>query len=162
MKIERLSQPGVILFTPDVYKDDRGYFTETFNGHYGFEAKQGNQSFSKKGTIRGLHYQYPAVCKLIWVSSGRILDVALNLKTGEHITVELSADTHQRLLVPAGYAHGFQALEDCVAHYLMDDVYNANNDNGLTPLKIAWPVSPFIISDKDRNAPAYEDIFGDN
>jgi len=154
MRIERLGQPGVLLFTPDVYKDHRGYFTETYNQHYGFEAKQGNQSWSKKGTVRGLHYQVPGVTKLVWVSSGKILDVAFNLTTGEYVTAELDDKQHQRLIVPAGYAHGFQALEDSTVHYLMDGFYDPQADYGINPDAVAWPLNQYL-SDKDRNAPQF-------
>lgn len=153
MKIERLNQPGVLLFTPDVYEDERGYFTETFNPHYGFKAVQANQSFSRQGVVRGLHFQKPATCKLVWVSSGRILDVAFNLKTGEHISQILDA-SGQKILIPKGYAHGLQALEDSMVHYLMDVPYSPNGDYGIDPLIIEWPLKP-ILSEKDANAPKH-------
>jgi len=155
MRIERLGQPGVVLFTPDVYKDHRGYFTETFNPHFGFKAVQANQSFSRKGTVRGLHFQDPPTAKLVWVSSGAILDVAFNLKTGEYCTQELRAETPQCILIPKGYAHGFQALEDSTVHYLMDVPFSPNGDHGINPSIVKWPVSPMFMSDKDKDAPQF-------
>lgn len=159
MRIERLGQPGVLLFIPDVHKDHRGYFTETFNPHYGFKVIQVNQLFSRKGTVRGLHYQVPATRKLVWVSQGSILDVAFNLATGEYITHKLTAESHECLLVPKGFAHGFQALEDSTVHYLMDVPFAPNGDFGINPSIIKWPVKPIFMSDRDQKAPTYEDKF---
>lgn len=155
MIILKMGLPGVKLYTPDVYSDDRGYFSETFSGHYAFDAKQANMSKSKKGVIRGLHYQEPSVAKLVWVASGSIYDVIYDLRSGKSFGTELTDKAHNQLLCPAGYAHGFQALEDdTIVCYLMDGLYNPMADHATNPLDkgIAWPIKDFIISDKDKYA----------
>jgi dTDP-4-dehydrorhamnose 3,5-epimerase len=157
MKIERTKLPGVMIFTPDVYSDDRGYFTETLNKWQGFKPVQANQSLSKKGVIRGLHYQKDTA-KLVWVAKGSIYDVAVDPETGETVEVELTAENHKQLLVPVNFAHGFQALEDeTVVCYLMDKPYNQRTEGGYNPNYIDWPLEEKTISDKDTNAP---ELFG--
>jgi dTDP-4-dehydrorhamnose 3,5-epimerase len=132
----------------EVRVDERGYFKEVHRGDF----KQANQSFSKKGVVRGLHYQEPQVTKLVWVTSGKIYDVIFNLETGEHTGKILSADNHQSMLVPKGYAHGFQALEDSVVCYLVSEEYNPSGDRGINPSIVDWPLKEQIISKKDREA----------
>ena len=152
MKIERASLYGVEIITPDVYKDDRGYFKETLNQHMRFEPKQSNQSVSKKGVIRGLHSQMGAA-KLVWVAKGSIYDVAF--ADGKWVGVELSADNHKQLYIPSHIYHGFQALEDdTVVCYLMSDYYDSHLEHAYNPLSagIDWPLAEKIISEKDRNA----------
>lgn len=152
MQIHRTEQPGVMIFSPDVYEDGRGYFKETLNKYQDFFPVQANQSVSKKRVVRGLHYQ-DNTAKLVWVAKGSIYDVALNMGTGEYIGVELTADNHEQLLIPAGYAHGFQALEDdTVVCYLMDEYYDPVNEGGYNPEIVSWPLPNPIISYKDKNA----------
>lgn len=153
MKIEKTPIPGVKIFTPDIYEDERGYFSETFNQHYYFKPLQANMSVSKKGVIRGLHYQAGGVEKLVWVAKGSIYDVAFDRDTGKYFSVELSADNHKQLLVPASCAHGFQALEDdTVVCYLQDIPHSDRGDMGINPLIIDWPLGEYTISQKDQNA----------
>lgn len=128
--------------------DKRGYFREVAKG----DIKQINMSFSKKGVVRGLHYQEPAVEKVVWVASGMILDVAFNLETGEVRKKILSGDTDDAFIIPKGWAHGFQALEDSIVCYGMDGLYNPKGDKGINPSIIEWPLKGIIISDKDRKA----------
>lgn len=157
MKIERTRVPGVLIFTPDVYKDDRGYFKETVNPFYQFKPVQGNMSVSHKGVIRGLHFQ-KNTAKLVWVAKGSIYDLALNPETGEWVGETLTADNHKQLLVPANFAHGFQALEDdTIVCYLMDQYYNPKTEGGFNPLvpTIEWPEADFHLSDKDASAAQY-------
>lgn len=152
MLIERTKLPGVIIVTPDVYEDDRGYFKETLNKYMSFIPVQANQSISKKGVIRGLHYQKDTA-KLVWVAKGSIYDVAVDPDTHEHIGVELTADNHKQLLVPANFLHGFQALEDdTVVCYLMNQPYNQKTEGGYNPDLVDWPLKEKIISNKDRDA----------
>lgn len=154
MKIERTRVAGVLLITPDVYSDDRGYFKETLNPHFGFSPQQTNQSSSRKGVIRGMHYQKDAA-KLVWVAKGSIYDVALNPQTGKWVGIKLTADNHQQLLIPENFAHGFQALEDdTVVCYAMSEYYNPDTEGGYNPLTCGfdWPLKDPIISDKDKNA----------
>lgn len=151
MKIERTKLPGVLLITPDVYHDERGFFQELSNRHYDFHPAQANYSVSNKGTIRGLHYQTDGIAKLVSVIQGKIYDVAFNLSTGDWAGFELSP--HQQILVPQGYAHGFQALEDnTVVCYLMDNYFNPHTDAGINPSIVDWPLKKQIISDKDKKA----------
>lgn len=153
MRIERTSVPGVMIYTPDVYEDDRGFFQEISNQHYFFNPQQANMSYSKKGVIRGLHAQ-PHTAKLVWVAKGSILDLAYDPKTNKGVQVELSADNHKQLLVPAGMYHGMQALEDdTIVCYLMSNLYDPVNETALNPSLVDWPIKEAIISDKDRNAP---------
>lgn len=157
MTIEKLKLPGVKIFTPDVYKDERGYFSETFNPHYDFKPYQASMSFSKKGVIRGMHYLAGGVEKLVWVARGSIFDVVLNRETGQWVGEVLSAENHKQLLCPRQYAHGFQALEDgTVVCYLQDIPHNPFGDLGYSPLTagIDWPLKDYIVSDKDKNAPS--------
>jgi len=143
-------KPRVI--EPTVYSDNRGYFKETCKELEGFAPLQANQSKSKKGVIRGLHYQADTA-KLVWVARGSIYDVAVNPETGETVGQTLSADNHKQLYVPANWAHGFQALEkDTVVCYLMDRIYNPASEGGYNPSFIKWPLKKQIISEKDRNA----------
>lgn len=152
MNIRRTKVPGVLHITPDVFEDDRGYFSETLGRHLDFYPVQANMSKSKKGVIRGLHYQ-ESTAKLVWVAKGSIYDVAVDPETGDWVGFELSADNHNQLLVPANYLHGFQALEDdTVVCYLMDRYYDHKTEGGFNPEGIDWPLKEKILSDKDKNA----------
>src|SRR5258708_2161225 len=115
--------PGLLIFEPVVYKDDRGYFFESYNEklflQQGIDIRfvQDNQSFSTYGVIRGLHYQLEPhdQTKLVRVLQGKIFDVAVDLRKGSptygrHLGVELSADNQRQLLIPRGFAHGFSVL----------------------------------------------------
>lgn len=153
MKIERTKLPGVVVFTPDRYSDKRGFFAETANQHYNFTPKQSNMSSSKRGVVRGLHIQ-PNTAKLVWVAEGSIYDVAYDAETDDYVGVELSAENGKQLLVPAGYHHGFQALEEgTVVCYLMDEYYDPKGESGLHPYRIDWPIKEAIVSEKDAKAP---------
>lgn len=153
MNIERTKLPGVVIFTPDVYEDDRGFFMETLNKYMDFNPVQANMSKSKKGVIRGLHHQW-GVAKLVWVAKGSIYDVAYDPDTQQYVGGLLSADNHKQLFIPHTMFHGFQALEDdTIVCYLMDDFYNQKSERGLNPERVKeWPLKEQIISDKDRNA----------
>jgi dTDP-4-dehydrorhamnose 3,5-epimerase len=156
MKIERTKLPGVLLITPDAYYDERGFFQELSNRHYDFHPAQANYSLSKKGVIRGLHYQTDGIAKLVSVLKGKIYDVAFNLSTGDWQGFELSSENRQQLLVPHGYAHGFQSLEDdTMVVYLMDNYFNPQTDAGINPNKVSWPLKKQIVSEKDKNAPEF-------
>lgn len=131
--------------------DDRGYFREVARGNF----KQINQSLSKRGVVRGLHYQIPEVQKTVWVAHGSILDVAFNPATGEVRKRILSADTDDYFVIPKGWAHGFQALEDSVVCYGMDGEYDPDGDYGYSPEIIDWPIKPCLMSEKDKGAPSW-------
>ncbi len=169
---------GLILIEPKLYNDERGYFFESFNlrdfqenvGDINFV--QDNQSFSKKGTLRGLHYQKGeyAQAKLLRVVSGRVLDVAVDLRKdsatyAKHFSVELSGDNHKMLFIPRGFAHGFIVLSDtAIFQYKCDNFYNPNAEAGLIwndpSLSIDWKLreEEIIISQKDRQYPYLYDI----
>jgi dTDP-4-dehydrorhamnose 3,5-epimerase len=164
----------VRLIKPVRFGDDRGFFSETYNKRTFAEAGialefvQDNHSRSARtGTVRGLHFQTApfAQDKLVRVTRGRILDVAVDLRRGSptfgrHVSVELSAADWTQLLVPIGFAHGFCTLEDDTeVLYKVTNYYSAEHDKGLAwddpALGIEWPVDPAdaALSDKDRRQP---------
>src|SRR5574344_2097987 len=126
MTFTRTAIPDVVIIEPKVHGDSRGYFVETFVSNkldeflrYKINFCQDNESKSSKGVLRGLHYQLPphAQTKLVRVISGRVLDVAVDIRKnsptfGQHVAVELSGENKKQLLIPRGFAHGFVVLED--------------------------------------------------
>jgi dTDP-4-dehydrorhamnose 3,5-epimerase len=162
---------GLVEFQPRVFRDDRGYFLETFSMKW-FEPLgikpnfvQDNQSVSKKGVLRGLHFQKPpyAQGKLVRVSSGRALDVAVDLRKdsityGKHVTCVLDAQQQNVFYVPEGFAHGFVALEDDTTFlYKCTDYYQPSAEGGLLwndpELGIDWGVENPLVSIKDEVLP---------
>ena len=164
-----LSIPDVKLFTPRRFSDNRGWFSETWNRKIlDIDFCQDNQSLSLEiGTVRGLHFQRPpfAQAKLVSVLKGRILDVAVDIRTasptfGHHVAVELSADEGNQLFIPQGFAHGFCTLEPTtLVMYKVDDYYAPDADAGIfwadDALLIKWPVEPHQahLSPKDAKLP---------
>ena len=164
---------GLYVFEPIIFEDSRGYFFESFNekvftqqgipGHF----VQDNQSRSGYGVIRGLHYQLEpyAQNKLVRVLSGKILDVAVDIRKGsptygKHFSVELSADNKKQVFIPAGFAHGFSVLsESAEVFYKCDTLYNKESEAGILYndplLNIDWkiPAQKAIISEKDKKNP---------
>ena len=174
LSVEDTAIPAVKIVTPKKFGDHRGFFSETWSRKAFAEAGidldfvQDNQSLSAPvGTLRGLHFQSPpfAQDKLVRVTRGRILDVAVDIRTsspsfGKHVAVELSAQNWKQLLVPVGFAHGFVTLEpDTEVLYKVTAPYAPQNDHGLAfddpALGIDWrlPLSELTLSDKDRNHP---------
>jgi dTDP-4-dehydrorhamnose 3,5-epimerase len=167
--------PGLLLFEPAIYKDDRGYFFESYNEAYfrqqGIDLRfvQDNQSFSRYGVIRGLHYQLEpaAQSKLIRVLQGRILDVALDLRKGsptcgQYMSLELSAENKLQFLIPSGFAHGFSVLsETAEVSYKCDRLYNKETEAGIRyndpAIGIDWqvPADRAIVSAKDLALPLF-------
>lgn len=163
---------GVWVIEPRRYGDARGYFAETyrqdlFEKHIGrVHFVQDNESVSSRGVLRGLHYQAGASsqAKLVRVSQGRVLDVAVDLRRssstfGRHIAVELSADNGRQVFVPRGFAHGFLVLsESAQFQYKVDNVYDPASERSIRyddpQLAIAWPLDGIepLLSDKDRVA----------
>jgi len=160
---------GLLVFEPRVYADKRGSFIESFNqkifneytnSNYSFV--QDNQSVSSKGVLRGLHFQNPPYeqGKLVRVVSGRILDVAVDIRKnsptyGEHFSIELSAENHKLLWVPPGFAHGFVALEDdTILLYKCTEYYNHQSEGVIIwndpDLNINWNVNSILASEKDK------------
>ncbi|NVK49171.1 MAG: dTDP-4-dehydrorhamnose 3,5-epimerase [Cyclobacteriaceae bacterium] len=161
---------GVIEIYPKVFRDERGYFFESFRQDWfqdlgiDIQWKQDNQSFSLKGTIRGLHFQRPpyAQAKLVRVIQGKVLDVVVDLRKdsptyGQSHSVILDADQHNLLYVPTGFAHGFSVLEDAVFLYKCSEYYHFPSEGGIQwddpALQIDWMVADPIISEKDQKWP---------
>ncbi len=174
LSVEDTAIPAVKVVTPRKFGDHRGFFSETWSRKAFAEAGldldfvQDNQSLSSPvGTLRGLHFQSPpfAQDKLVRVTRGRILDVAVDIRAssatfGKHVAVELSAENWKQLLVPIGFAHGFVTLEpDTEVLYKVTAPYAPENDHGLAfddpALGIDWrlPLSGLTLSDKDRKHP---------
>lgn len=146
MKIQKLSIPEVLLIQPSVYLDNRGSFFESFNEKKFHELSgldihfvQDNVSYSKKGVLRGLHFQLPPFqqAKLVQVLKGNVLDVAVDVREdsptyGKYISEELSEENHCQLFIPQGFAHGFLALTDeVIFSYKCDNYYAPNHDSGI-------------------------------
>ncbi len=163
------------LIRSKIFPDERGYFTETYKGtafeSHGIrcEFMQDNQSFSKKGTLRGLHFQKEphAQGKLVRVVKGRIFDVGVDLRKdsdtfGKYISAILSEENMDMLWVPEGFAHGFLALDDSVVLYKATNEYNKDSEAGIIwndpDVGIKWPEEPSEISPKDREWPFLNDL----
>lgn len=177
MKYTQLSLPGVWLVEPKRFGDARGYFMESFKLEE-FQANVGpvnfiqdNESFSSRGVLRGLHFQKGAMsqAKLVRVSRGTVLDVAVDLRSGsptfgQHVAVELSADNALQLFLPRGMAHGFVVLSDVAQfQYKVDNAYAPQSEATLRfddpALGIDWriPASEMLLSEKDlRGMPLSE------
>ena len=163
MQIKTTSFDGLIEIFPDVFADDRGWFyefykEETFKkNHLHYTFVQENQSFSKKGVVRGLHFQHPpyAQAKLVTALTGKVLDVVVDLRPTSKTFKQtyyclLESSKRNMLLVPEGFAHGFSALEDSIFFYKCSNVYNRESEAGIRwddpELKIEWRVENPIIS----------------
>jgi dTDP-4-dehydrorhamnose 3,5-epimerase len=179
LTVHSLAIPDVKLIKIKRISDARGYFSETYVRR-DFAALDINQDFVQDnqsasvlpGTVRGLHFQIPpfAQTKLIRVLSGRIFDVVVDLRRsspsfGNHIAIELSEASGEQVLVPAGFAHGFCALEPhTVILYKVDEIYSAAHDRGVNwgdpTLNIAWPVRPHeaVLSNRDIALPMLNDL----
>jgi len=168
---------GLYLFEPLIFEDERGYFFESYNENVFRQNNisaafiQDNQSFSRYGVIRGLHYQLEpyAQTKLVRVLQGSILDVVIDIRKGsptfgKSLSVELSATNKKQLLIPKGFAHGFSVLsETAEVLYKCDNPYNKESESGIIYndplLKIDWqiPGGKAIISSKDLQLSAFAD-----
>ncbi|WP_316746402.1 dTDP-4-dehydrorhamnose 3,5-epimerase [Pedobacter gandavensis] len=170
----------LLIIEPKVWKDNRGYFYESFNAKTLSEAGinvnfvQDNQSFSQKGTLRGLHAQKApfAQGKLVRVIQGKVLDVAVDIRKdsatyGQHFTIELSGENHRQLWVPPGFLHGFLTLEDqTIFTYKVSNYYDKDSEIGViwndADLNINWSkdiaLEDLLLSDKDLVLPAFKDF----
>jgi len=177
MKFTPTSLPGVILIEPRVYGDERGFFMETWHrrrfAEHGIDQDfvQDNQSRSRRGILRGLHYQIrQPQGKLVRVTAGAVFDVAVDLRRsspcfGQWTGVELSAGNHRMLWVPPGFAHGFLVLSESADFvYKCTDYYAPEHERCLRwddpRIGIEWPLpggAPPLLSEKDRAAPGLED-----
>ncbi len=173
MKVMRTEElPEIIIIEPDVFKDDRGCFLETFQAQRYLENGiperfvQDNVSYSEKGVIRGLHYQLGRPQgKLVWVAQGEVYDVAVDIQKGsptfgKWVGVELSSEQHRQVYIPQGFAHGFCVKsETAIVVYKCTDYYAPKEERGLRwddqLLNIGWPTRNPIVSEKDN---AYETL----
>ena len=179
MLVRPLAIPDVLLLQPDVHEDERGFLSETYNRRdfakagIRVEFLQDNQSLSRRaGTIRGLHYQAPprAQAKLVRVLRGRILDVAVDIRKGsptfgQHVAVELSAESRLQLFIPEGFAHGFCTLEDDTEVFYKLSAHHAPEcEHGIIfddpALSIPWPVKreEAVISARDLSLPPLSEL----
>ena len=176
MKINKTFIEDLLIIEPQLFKDDRGFFYESYNKNnlnkiIKIAFVQDNESKSKKGVIRGLHFQAPPFeqTKLVRCVSGNILDVAVDIRKnsktyGKSFSVELSSENNKQLLVPKGFAHGFQVLsETAIVNYKVDGFYNPDSDSGLIwndkDLSINWSidVKP-ILSVKDLKLMSFREL----
>lgn len=177
MQVKETGIEGLVEIFPAIFKDDRGWFYEFYNEktfhNAGITHKfvQENTSFSKKGVIRGLHFQHApyAQGKLVTVAHGKVLDVVVDLrkesKTFKQVYYcTLDSERRNMLMVPEGFAHGFAALEDAVFSYKCTNFYNKASESGIVwndpQLNIKWPFSNPIVSDKDNILPTLEQLLG--
>lgn len=164
---------GVLILEPRVFGDDRGYFFESFSAasfreHVcSTDFVQDNESFSRYGVVRGLHYQLPpyAQSKLVRVVRGSVLDVAVDIRLGsktfgQHVAVELSESNHRQLFIPRGFAHGFSVLSpEVIFQYKCDNYYAPDSEGAIAwddpELAIDWriPADHVILSEKDKYHP---------
>lgn len=168
---------GLLIYEPMVFEDNRGFFFESFNekifAREGVKSPfvQDNQSRSKYGVIRGLHYQLAphAQSKLVRVLSGKILDVAVDIRKGsptygKHFSIELSAENNKQLFIPQGFAHGFSVLSETAdVLYKCDAFYHKESEGSVRyndpVLQIDWqiPAGKEIVSEKDLQSPLFVD-----
>lgn len=164
---------GIKIITPQIHKDDRGCFFESFNSkdfaNLGLPAKflQDNQVLSKKGTLRGLHYQlkYPQG-KLVRVIQGEVFDVAVDIRIGsptfgKYVGYNLSGENNKIMYIPAGLAHGYVVLsETAIFQYKCTEIYHPEDEYGLIwndkDLNIQWPVKNPILSERDKKLPTIQ------
>jgi dTDP-4-dehydrorhamnose 3,5-epimerase len=178
MYIEQTFIKDLVILTPKIFEDERGYFFEAYNqakfheNGIMYQFVQDNQSFSVRGVIRGLHLQINpfAQAKLVRVLQGEILDVAVDLRKdsatyGHHVSVVLSSENKKQLMVPHGFAHGFSVLSETASVlYKVDQVYNKESERGIRyddpTLAIDWQVLPeeIIVSEKDIILPKFDQI----
>ncbi|MEP3837389.1 MAG: dTDP-4-dehydrorhamnose 3,5-epimerase [Algibacter sp.] len=180
MKVEETYLKGCFVITPKVFKDERGYFLETFNEKVfsketGIQTNfvQDNLSKSSKGVLRGLHFQKgaSAQAKLVQVIVGSVLDVCVDIRKdsptfGKHFSIQLDGLNKKQLYVPRGFAHGFIVLEnDTIFSYKCDNYYNKASESGIIfndkTIGIDWgvPEEEIIVSEKDKNLVTFKNLF---
>ena len=185
MEVIKTGIEGVVVIEPRIFKDERGYFFESFSQRE-FNEKvmpvnfvQDNESFSTYGVLRGLHFQKPPFTqsKLVRVIKGAVLDVAVDIRKGsptfgKHVAVELTGENHRQFFIPRGFAHGFAVLSDEVLfQYKCDHYYAPQSEGGIAwndpDLNIDWriPKDKIILSEKDKIHPIlkeHETVFNYN
>ncbi|MDD3679773.1 MAG: dTDP-4-dehydrorhamnose 3,5-epimerase [Candidatus Shapirobacteria bacterium] len=177
MEFTRFKIDGLILVTPKVFGDDRGFFLETYNkkeftqGGIIVDFVQTNHSRSQIGVLRGLHFQTgtSAQDKLVWVTRGKVFDVAVDLRPKSETFgcwqgLELSEENKQLFFIPKGFAHGFLVLSDWADfQYQVSNFYQPESEKGVIwndpDIGVAWPnVNDLIISEKDQNWPHFAEV----
>ena len=179
MEVLKTEIPGLFIIQPKVFGDLRGYFFESFNARDFFDKTgmdidfvQDNESKSKKGVLRGLHFQKPpfSQSKLVRVVKGRVLDVAVDIRKdsptyGLYHAVELTEENHLQFFIPKGFAHGFSVLSDeAIFQYKCDEFYNPQSEGAIAwndpKLNIDWQLNEdeILLSDKDSNHPFFADF----
>lgn len=176
MELIKTSIDGLLIIKPDVFKDDRGYFYESYNKER--FAKEGltmtfvqdNESKSCKGVLRGLHFQKPpfAQGKLVRVIKGSVMDVAVDLRKdsltyGKWESVVLTEENKLQFWIPEGFAHGFVALEDnTIFNYKCTNVYNKESEGSILwndpDININWNIDNPILSEKDKISPLFKNF----
>ena len=178
MEVIKTDIDGVVIIEPKVFGDERGYFFESFNAAE-FARKVGvntvfvqdNESKSKYGVLRGLHFQKGrfAQSKLVRVVEGRVIDVAVDIRRGsptfgKHVAAELSKENKRQLYIPRGFAHGFAVLsEEAVFQYKCDNLYTPEHEGAIAwndpKIGIDWKIRPedAILSEKDRKHPTLDE-----
>jgi dTDP-4-dehydrorhamnose 3,5-epimerase len=176
MKISKTFIKDLLVIEPQLFKDERGFFYESYNKkkldkNIKIVFVQDNESKSIKGVIRGLHFQAPPFeqTKLVRCVSGNILDVAVDLRTnsktyGKSFSIELSSINNKQLFIPKGFAHGFQVLSnEAIVNYKVDEHYNSDTDSGIIwndkDLSIDWnlDIKP-ILSNKDLKLDLFKNL----
>ena len=178
MEVIKTTIEGVVIIKPRIFGDERGYFFESYNKR-DFTEKVGkvdfvqdNESKSRYGVVRGLHFQKPpfAQSKLVRVIVGKVLDVAVDIRKGsptfgKHVAVELTAENHLQFFMPKGIAHGFAVLsEEAVFQYKCDNFYAPQSEGAIAwndpALAIDWqiPADKVILSEKDKQHPLLSEI----
>ena len=181
MEIIKTDIEGLIIIKPQIFKDSRGYFFESFSQRE-FNEKvtpiqfvQDNESCSSYGVMRGLHFQKPpySQSKLVRCVKGSVLDVAIDIRKGsptygKHVAVELSAENHLQFFIPKGFAHGYAVLsKEAIFQYKCDEFYTPQSEGGIQlmdeSLGINWPIyaDDAILSDKDKKYPKLSEITSD-
>ncbi|WP_166829612.1 dTDP-4-dehydrorhamnose 3,5-epimerase [Thalassoroseus pseudoceratinae] len=175
MEIKSTKLDGVVIIEPKVFGDHRGFFMETWNAkryqESGLNASfvQDNLSYSRRGILRGLHYQNPNTQgKLVSVLEGEVYDVAVDVRAGsktfgEWVGVTLSAENKRQFYVPPGFAHGFCVTSEMALFvYKCTDFYDPQAEGSILwndpDLGIDWPVDEPALSDKDKDAPRLKDV----
>jgi dTDP-4-dehydrorhamnose 3,5-epimerase len=179
MQIETTALPGVVIITPRVFRDPRGFFLESYNAEAwrkeGITTPfvQDNHSRSTCGTLRGLHFQLPpaAQVKVLRVVRGAVWDVVVDIRVGSPtfgrwIGVELTADNFRQVYVPVGFAHGFCVLSDeADILYKTSEVYSPAHERGIAwndpQIAVSWPVANPLLSDRDRRAGSLADYLAE-
>lgn len=178
MEVKTTTIEGVLIIGPTVFGDERGYFFESFNEREfrektGIDVKfiQDNESKSRYGVLRGLHFQKAPFeqAKLVRVVKGRVLDVAVDIRKGsptfgKYTAVELTGDNHRQCFIPRGFAHGFCVLsEEAVFQYKCDEYYHPEAEDAIAwddpDIAIEWPIpaNDIILSEKDKHHPRLRD-----